>query len=793
MPQAIAPTASTEYERFQPNPQIGLTHAQAEQRRQQGLHNDSGAAPTKTVGRIVTEHICTLFNLINAVLAVAVLAVGSYKNMLFMGVVLCNLAIGIIQEMRAKRTIDKLSLIASAHATVVREGQTLSLPMEEVVLDDILLLQSGQQIATDAILLTGECDVNESLITGESDAVHKAPSDKLLAGSFVVSGHGQALADRVGKDTYVSMLSRDAKKWKRAKSEIMGSLKSVIKVISILIIPIGAVLFYNQMTLADNTIQQAVVQTVAALIGMIPEGLMLLTSTVLAVGVVRLSRHQVLVQDLYCIEMLARVDTLCLDKTGTLTEGCMEVIDTIPLAGGDTADRDAVEHILCELVAALQDNNATFAALAERYTAQPRWRPLNTVPFSSQTKWSGVQFEEHGSYVLGAAEFVFPDMPEELRKQLTAYARENRVLLLAHSKELVADKQLPSELRPVALVLLRDKIRKEACQTLRFFAEQGVDIKVISGDSVDTVAGIAKVTGIAGWDRAVDMSRIQTEEELREAAANCCVFGRVTPVQKKQLILALKEQGHTVAMTGDGVNDVLALREADCSIAMASGTDAARTVSQLVLLNSNFDSMPQVVAEGRRSINNIQRSASLFLVKTIYATLTAILFLFIKEPYPFIPIQFTLISAVTIGIPSMVLALEPNRDRIQGRFLRNVLLRALPGALTIVGNLLMILTYAQLSGLPSSQCNTLCVILTGFSGLLLLFHVCQPWNVIRRLLFAAMCAAFAIGVLFFRGLFSLSPLSPLSVLMMVLFMMVALGVFDALQTLIGYIYRHRDR
>ena len=428
--------------------QVGLTAAQVAERRAQGLTNNSGTTTTKSAGRIVADHVCTLFNLINAILAVAVLAVGSYKNCLFMGVVLSNLAIGIIQELRAKRTIDRLSLIASVKATVLRDGQPQSLPLEDVVLDDVLLLQSGQQIVADCVLLTGVCEVNESMVTGEADAIHKHTGDRLLSGSFVVSGSGRARVEHVGRDNYISTISEGAKKWKRARSEIMTSLKKIIKIISIFIFPIGAVLFYNQMTLPGSTVQQAVVQSVAALIGMIPEGLMLLTSTVLAVSVVRLSKHHVLVQDLYCIEALARVDTLCLDKTGTLTEGCMEVAGTVPLA----ADGDEVAAILRELTAALEDQNATAAALRDRFGGTPCWRATATAAFSSRTKWSGAQFAGHGTYILGAAEMVMPDMPADLRRTLATYARDHRVLLLAHSEAALAEQALPAGLAPIALI-----------------------------------------------------------------------------------------------------------------------------------------------------------------------------------------------------------------------------------------------------------------------------------------------------------------------------------------------------
>lgn len=742
--------------RYHPAPDEGLSPVLWQQRMIEGQNNVDCTVSTRSVGRIVRDNVCTLFNLINVILAAAVLAVGSYKNCLFMGVVLCNLGIGIFQELRAKYAVDKLSLLSSVKAHVIRGGMPMEIPVDQVVLDDVLALKSGGQVVTDCVLLRGECEVNEAFVTGESEPVLKHEGDLLLAGSFVVSGECRARAEHVGDENYISTISKGAKQFKKVRSEIMETLKKIIRIVSIIIIPVGGLLFWGQMRLSDNTVSDAVVQTVAALIGMIPEGLMLLTSTVLAVSVIRLSQHKVLVQELYCIEALARVDTLCLDKTGTLTEGTMEVAGVIPWENGSVKEAEEALKALCR---ALPDRNATFDAIARKYGGKSDWKLTQAVPFSSRTKWSGASFEEKGTFVIGAGEFLFPEMPAGLKSELDRYAREGRVLLLAWSDSGFRERELPYGLKPMAIVLIQDVIRPEAAETLRYFMEQGVDVKVISGDNPLTVSQIAQRTGVKSWDQWVDLSGCKTDEEVKTAASRYTVFGRVLPDQKKLLIQALKEEGHTVAMTGDGINDVLALKEADCSIAMASGSDAARNVSQLVLLDSNFDSMPRVVGEGRRSINNIQRSASLFLTKTLYATMLAVLFLFIQMPYPFMPIQLTLISAVTIGIPAFILALEPNRARIEGNFLKNILMKAVPGGVTIVMNILLAVFLGWKLGLSTEMISTISVLVTGFTGLMLILQLCMPFTLIRKILLGFLCLLFAGCVVFLPGLFSLVPLS----------------------------------
>lgn len=745
----------TEIKRVAPDPKTGLNDLQVNERLHAGYYNKESTLPTKSIGRIVRDNVCTLFNLINIILAAAVLYVGSYKNMLFMGVVLCNIAIGIFQEVRAKRTVDKLSIISASKVKAIRSGCVREVDVNEIVLDDVLELQNGNQVPTDCIVLEGACDVNESLLTGESDAIHKKQGDTLLSGSFLVSGKCRTRAEHVGDDNYASTVFSGAKYIKKVNSEIMRTLNKIIKIISIAIIPVAALLFFNQLDIAGTNFQSVVVNTVAAIIGMIPEGLILLTSTVLAVGIIRLARHKVLVQELYCIETLARVDVLCLDKTGTITEGRMELKDVIPV--GDSG-REEADRALNALTSALDDNNPTFDAIKGKYRGKSDLAVSETVPFSSDKKWSGAAFGEQGAYVIGAAEFIFRDIPEEVKARLSEYSAGNRVLVLARAENGFHENGgLPDGLVPMALLIIKDVIRKDAKQTLGFFEKQGVELKIISGDNVQTVSGIAKEAGLKKYGNFVDATTLKTPEDIKAAAEEYTIFGRVTPTQKKDLICALKAGGHTVAMTGDGVNDVLALKEADCSVAMASGTDAARNVSQLVLLNSDFSSMPKVVAEGRRSINNIQRSASLFLVKTIYSSILAILFVFLDFKYPFEPIQMTLLSAFTIGLPSFVLALEPNSDRIRGNFFVNVISKSIPAALTVILNIVFIMIATYVFGLTHLQSSTIAVLLTGFTGLMLLFKISLPFNAIRTALFAVCTGGTVLGLTVFREIFSVNP------------------------------------
>ena len=741
-----------------PNLETGLTAAQVQTRIAQGLVNADDGIKTKTEKQIILENTFTFFNILNFVLALFVLLVGSFKNLLFLGVIFSNTIIGSFQGIRAKRTIDKLSLISAPKVTVLRDGALQTIAVSEIVLDDVMHLSNGQQICADAIVCDGEVEVNESLITGESDPVVKRAGDELLSGSFIVSGSCYAQVEHIGSENYANRIANDAKYIKKAHSEILHSLDFIVKTLGLTLIPIGLLLFSKQFFILHDTLKDAVVSTVAAMLGMIPEGLILLTSVVFAVSVLRLSKYKTLVQDLYCTESLARVDVLCLDKTGTITEGTMQVDELIPLEGFTEQD---MTEALTALINVLSDDNPTSYAVKARFTGETSWTATETVAFSSARKWSGASFAAHGTYVMGAGEFILRDRFDTLRERTVTYAaRGERVLLLARTDSAFLEgKALPDDLQPVGLIAISDKIRAEAPETLRYFAEQGVTLKVISGDNAVTVSNIAQKAGLAGAENYCDASTLETEADAAAAIEQYTVFGRVTPQQKLQFVKALKENGHTVAMTGDGVNDVLALKEADCSIAMASGSDAARTVSNLVLLDSNFASMPQVVKEGRRSINNLQRSASLFLQKTIYSTVLSVLFIFLSASYPFEPIQLTFISTLTIGIPSFILALEPNRDRVRGSFLTNVLKKSFPSALTMVLGVLFLCLFQQPLGLSSEQVSTLSVIVAFTVGFMLMFKLCVPFNALRGVLFGAMLAAFFLGYIFFMDIFSMVPLS----------------------------------
>lgn len=763
--------------RYNPEKDKGLTKEQASERIRDNLVNFNTNVKTKTAKEIILENTVTLFNIINVILAVAIIAVGSYKNLGFLLIIVLNTVISTFQELHSKSVIDKLSVVSASKIKVLREGKEEELNLDEIVLDDVILLELGNQVVTDAVIISGIVEVDESFITGESDALTKKAGDMLLSGSFIVSGNAKARVEHIGYDNYTAKISSDTKYIKPISSEIMRSLNKIVKTISVIIVPLGILLFARQLYLTGNTLQNAVVNTVAAIIGMIPEGLVLLTSTVFAVSVIRLSKEKVLVQDLYCIESLARVDVICLDKTGTITEGKMEVVDVIPVDGETKA---SIGDILSSMMGATEDKNATALALREAYYQKPKWKVENVIPFSSAKKYSGVSFE-NGTYLIGAPEFVLKDHGKSYQKMLTDYIKKYRVLVLAK----VSNYEKKNEkIEALGFILLQDKVRKEAKKTLEYFKEQGVTIKIISGDNPLTVAAIAKRAGLTENLKVIDLSTLHDEKEIKEAALKYDIFGRVKPEEKHLLIRALKENGHNVAMTGDGVNDCLALKEADCSIAMASGSDAARSVSQLVLLDSNFASMPSVVAEGRRSINNLERSASLFLVKTIYAGILAFLFLFIEMSYPFIPIQLTLASVATIGIPSFVLALEPNKERVKGNFLANVLRKSAPPAFTIILNILLICMFGQTLSLSYAKISTLCLTLTGYTSFILLYKICRPFNRIRLFLFSSMFYLFIYAIFNLTTLFSITHFNTFMVFLTFLLMYLSHRLYNLFEVLV---------
>lgn len=763
--------------------ELGLTTEQVNARIQDGLINFNTEANTKSVKQIIVGNVCTLFNMINIVLAIAVICVRSFKNLTFMIIIILNTLISIVQELRSKKTLDKLQVLATSKVVAIRDGKKEKIDINEIVLDDILQFEIGNQVVVDSVIRDGDVEVDESFITGEAETVFKKKGDMLVSGSFIVSGKATCQVVHIGLDNYTAKIASDTKYMKPVSSEIMRSLNKIVSTISFLIVPVGILLFSRQMYLEGNTFSQAVVSTVAALIGMIPEGLVLLTSTVLAVSVIRLSRRKVLVQDLYCIETLARVDTICFDKTGTITEGNMEVVDVI------SKNKDySMDEVIANLNFSLDEANPTARALKEKFGKSDNFHLKDIVPFSSKRKYSGAIYDE-GVFFIGACEFLLKDKVIDYQEEINRYSKDYRVLLLVKSKNKKLD-----DIVVLGYVLLQDKIRSDAKDTLRYFRNQGVRVKIISGDNPDTVYGIAVRAGLPKSSLKIDATTLKTDQDILDAVWKYDIFGRVSPEQKKKFIMALQLLGHTVAMTGDGVNDVLALKEADCSIAMANGSDASKNVSQLVLLDSNFSSMPHVVAEGRRTINNIERSASLFLVKTIYATLLAIIFIFVEMPYPFIPIQLTLASVVTIGIPSFVLALQPNHDRVKKGFLIHVLERAFPPAVTIILNILVVFIASNIFGFRYEQTSTLSVAVTGYTSFILLYKTCQPLNPLRTVLFIVMFITFIFGFSL-RSLFSFSHFDVVMVLVTIICIIMSHQLYvlieDTLNNVIDYLERKK--
>ncbi|MCI8553680.1 MAG: cation-translocating P-type ATPase [Clostridiales bacterium] len=770
-------------ERYQPDPAQGLTAGQAAKRREEGLDNQAVNPPSKTVGQIILSNVLTFFNLIFFILAGCLILVGSYKNLLFLLVVVANILIGIVQEIRAKRVIDRLTLLTAPQAAVIRDGETLTLPTEQLVLDDVALFTPGCQICADAVVLEGAVQVNEALITGEARSVSRGPGDSLLSGSFITAGSCRARLDRVGADSYASRLTVEAKRrGRKHESEMMRSLTRLVQGIAVVILPIGAAMLLRHLFQLGMPLQQSMEATIAALVGMIPEGLYLLTSVALAVGVIRLGRRHTLVHELSCIETLARVDVLCVDKTGTITENEMRVEQVIPLKEGQM-NAGEVRTVLAAYYQAVGADNSTARAMHDSFVSPrngpkpPPWETEAVVPFSSVRKWSAVTFAQQGTYLVGAPECILNrDGFQPLRERTAALAAAgSRVLLLARYGHTPQNDTLHSPAEPLALITLGNPIRETAPATFHFFAEQGVAVKVISGDNPLTVSEVAGRAGIAGAEQAVDAS-VLSDGELEAAAETANVFGRVTPDQKRLLVRALKKAGHTVAMTGDGVNDVLALKDADCSIAMAAGSDAACHVSQLVLLNSDFASLPAVVMEGRRVINNIERAASLFLVKTIFSLLLALVTLFIAVPYPVKPIQLSLISSLTIGLPAFFLALEPNHSQTKGRFLLNVVGRALPGGLTNLFLLLGVQLFTVVFGFTDAERTTMSTVILATVGLLVLYQVCKPFNAKHSLIWIGMAAGLTAAIFGFSDFFMLTPLSREAFLILLLFLLLAYSV-----------------
>ncbi len=776
--------------RYNPDYRVGLTKNELDERIENNLVNFDNQPKTKTIKQIILSNLFTYFNFLNTVLGFSIIIVGvlqgqllySLKNCLFMGVIICNTIISIIQEIISKKIIDKLSFLASSKVKVIRDKVVNEITIEEVVLDDVMLLEVGNQVVTDCIVLNGEVEVNEAFLTGEVEPILKKKGDMILSGSFIVSGNCYSRVEHIGGENYISSISQEAKYNKKVNSVIMNSFEKLLKVLSILIIPIGILFLINQYSITGN-IYESIFATVAALIGMIPEGLVLLTSSVMAVSVIRLSKYKVLVQQLYCIEVLARVNVLCLDKTGTITEGKMRVQEVSVQDGYKSKE---VEKILSEICGVSTDHSSTFQAILEKFGTSNNWGLKGNIPFSSSRKFSAVSFDEQGSYYLGAPEFILNKKQyNEVKEEISQYQEKYRVLLLAHNNDELTEK--PNNLEIIAFILIQDIVRKDAKKTLEYFYDQGVAIKIISGDHYKTVSNIAKEAGVRDVV-GVDATTL-SDDEIEDAVLKYNVFGRVTPIQKKKIIRALKKQGFTVAMTGDGVNDVLALKEADCSIAMASGSDASRNVSQLVLLNSDFSSMPHVVAEGRRTINNIERSASLLLVKTIFTMLLVLICIFLSSKYFFIPIQLTLITMFTIGIPSFVLALEPNIEIVKGNFLIKVIGKSVPAALTVVFNVVLVMLFKYVFGLSEDVVTSLVVFLTGMTGFIFLYRLCMPFNWFRLVLWLLLLDGFVYCAFFQYDFFNIKAVNFEIALIFGVLLICSLYVFGKLNQLMTYILK----
>lgn len=733
---------------------IGLTAQQAKQLGEQGKANIMPKSKEGGVGEILYRNIFTLFNLLNLALAVLLLIVGSYRNMLFLGVAISNILIGTIQELRAKKTHDRLKLLSEGKVTVIRDGREISLMPSELVLGDVTRLLRGDQVPADAKVLSGRAHVDESLLTGESRAVEKMQDDELFAGSFLLEGNVVAELTAIGAQSYAGKLQLSARKVKRSSSVLMRDMQRIIRIVSIAIVPLALLLFWKTHGGLDVEIEDAVIKCVAAVLGMIPEGLILLTSIALAAGVVRLGKRKALVNELYGIESLARTSVVCVDKTGTLTNGEM-TFDVMILQG--TAKRAQAEECLAALLSTFYDQTPTNIALHQVCPEILTNREaLQTVPFSSERKWSGARFEGLGTVVLGAPECLLAGAALEEAK---AHAAQGlRVLALMSGDEPFSGDVLPSHLQPMALICLRDTLRPLVRETVRYFGEQGVCLKVLSGDHPLTVSHVAHDAGIPNAQAYVDVSALPSPIDYAAIAKEYTVFGRVSPNDKRFLIEAMQAQGDNVAMVGDGVNDIPALKAADCSIAMACGSDAVCRIAQITLLNSDFEVMPEIVLEGRRVINNITRASSLFLVKNIFSFILTILLLLLPFIYPFMPIQLTLVSTLTVGIPSFVLALQPNKERVQGNFLRNVVTRALPGGLSVAFLTIGAMVMGAVHQLPEEVTSMLCTLIAGYSGMVVLVLTCLPLDWLRFVLILFMAGIFLFLVVLCPSVFYFLPI-----------------------------------
>ena len=775
------------------NTETGLTKNQVNERIKNNLVNFDNSPKTKSIKEIIISNFFTFFNFLNITLGISVILAGficgapkdGIKNSLFMGIIIVNTSISIIEEIISKKIIDKLSLLSASKVNVVRDNVIEEKEINELVLDDITILSPGCQIVCDSIFLGEEIEINESFITGESESITKKKGEMLLSGSFVVSGTGYARICHIGNENYISKISSGAKYIKKSNSLIMKSFNKLLKIISIFIVPLGIVMFAKELNVSNFDVTSSVFGTVASLIGMIPEGLILLTTSVMAVSVIRLSKYKVLVQKLEGIESLARVDTICLDKTGTLTEGKMKLNKVIPLG---KANIRHINKILTEIASNMLESNATFKAIKEKYDKVSAWEKEIFIPFSSSRKFSAIKFKNKGSYYLGAPEILLKNN-KKILNTIKEYEKDYRVIVLAESKTITKE---PKRLTPLSFLLIEDVIRKNAKKTLEYFQNEGVKVKIISGDSLDTVLSIANKCGLYDM-KGIDVSTLQSNK-LKDIVETTDIFARVNPLEKELIIKYLQALGHTVSMTGDGVNDVLALKTSDCGITLRNGAQSAKSVSELVLLDSNFDSLPQIVKEGRRTINNIERSASLLLVKTIYTVLLVLLSIVFTTKYFFVPIQLTLITNFTIGVPSFILALEANNELVTGNFLKKILSKSLPVALTVFINILLITILKTPLNLSHELTSTLSVYLTSMIGFIYLYKICTPFNTYRKVLYSFIIIGFSLCAIFGRDFFNIGFINIKTIIIFIILSLLSIYIYKFLSILVSkYIYKKKKK
>lgn len=776
----------------------GLTDEEVRQRVEEGLTNRADISTDKTTKEIVISNVFTYFNLIFLVITILLIMVGSFRNLTFLPIIIGNTVIGIVQEIRAKKTLEKMSLLNAPHADVIRNGSVKQISTEELVKDDVILLTAGKQICADAVVISGNIQVNESLLTGEADEVEKTEGSTLMSGSFVVSGECYARLEKVGNESYISRLSLEAKSMGgKEQSEMIRSINLIVKWVGIVIIPIGLILFWQSHFVNGESITKSVTSTVAAIIGMIPEGLYLLTTVALALSTMKLARKKVLLHDMKSIETLARVDVLCVDKTGTITEPDMKLkeIFLCKNSGADGTQTaltlDELKSLILDYANASVDNNATMLAL-KAYAAEALTNNTSALhrtavsqqAFSSSLKYGSVTFSD-GTYLLGAPEFIMHEDFARIEEEIIPYAEKgDRVLLFARYNGENVENGINGSVTPLGFVALANPIRANAVKTFEYFKSQGVAIKVISGDNPRTVSRIAIQAGIESAESFVDAATLDTEDKIADAVNKYTVFGRVTPKQKKQLVKALQAKGHTVAMTGDGVNDILAMKDADCSVAMASGSEAAAQAAQVVLLDSDFAHMPDVVYEGRRVVNNIQRSASLFLVKNIFSLLLSLFSVILMVTYPLEPAQVSLISMFTIGVPGFLLALEQNKDRIKGRFITNVMLKALPGGLTDVIAVGALVVCGEVFCISDASIGTIATLVLSVVGFMILFKISEPLNRMKYAVIIGNIAGLVFSGFFLKKLFALTDLSNICILLMIVFGFAAESLFRNLTLLV---------